>query len=128
MIERYIRPGLVCDAPWADRNGVIFMWPSTFPALRQQVNRHPLTFLDSAATTLRPQSVIDALVDYYSTDNANPSRVHTLASRAADRLSAAQVLEDLLHEHIRAAQRQLDRAIRRHRTADKGQRAATQKS
>ncbi len=66
------------------------MWPSTFPALRQQVNRHPLTFLDSAATTLRPQSVIDALVDYYSTDNANPSRVHTLASRAADRLSAAR--------------------------------------
>ena len=65
-------------------------WPSTFPALRQQVNGHPLTFLDSAATTLRPQSVIDALVDYYSTDNANPSRVHTLASRAADRLAAAR--------------------------------------
>ena len=65
-------------------------WPSAFPALRQQVNGHPLTFLDSAATTLRPQSVIDALVDYYSTDNANPSRVHTLASRAADRLAAAR--------------------------------------
>ena len=65
-------------------------WPSTFPALRQRVNDHPLTFLDSAATTLRPQSVIDALVDYYSTDNANPSRVHTLASRAADRLAAAR--------------------------------------
>jgi cysteine desulfurase/selenocysteine lyase len=65
-------------------------WPSTFPALRQRVNNHPLTFLDSAATTLRPQSVIDALVDYYSTDNANPSRVHTLASRAADRLAAAR--------------------------------------
>lgn len=65
-------------------------WPSTFPALRQRVNEHPLTFLDSAATTLRPQSVIDALVDYYSTDNANPSRVHTLASRAADRLAAAR--------------------------------------
>jgi cysteine desulfurase/selenocysteine lyase len=65
-------------------------WPSSFPALRQQINGHPLTFLDSAATTLRPQSVIDALVDYYSTDNANPSRVHTLASRAADRLAAAR--------------------------------------
>ena len=65
-------------------------WPSTFPALKQQVNGHPLTFLDSAATTLRPQSVIDALVDYYSTDNANPARVHTLASRAADRLAAAR--------------------------------------
>jgi cysteine desulfurase/selenocysteine lyase len=65
-------------------------WPSTFPALRQRINEQPLTFLDSAATTLRPQSVIDALVDYYSTDNANPSRVHTLASRAADRLAAAR--------------------------------------
>lgn len=66
------------------------LWPSSFPALQQRVNQHPLSFLDSAATTLRPQSVIDALVDYYSTDNANPSRVHTLASRAADRLAAAR--------------------------------------
>jgi cysteine desulfurase / selenocysteine lyase len=66
------------------------MWPSPFPALRQRVNEHPLSFLDSAATTLRPQSVIDALVEYYSTDNANPSPVHTLASRAANRLSGAR--------------------------------------
>jgi cysteine desulfurase/selenocysteine lyase len=66
------------------------VWPSTFPALKQRVNDQPLVFLDSAATTLRPQSVIDALVDYYSTDNANPSRVHTLASRAADRLANAR--------------------------------------
>jgi cysteine desulfurase/selenocysteine lyase len=65
-------------------------WPSTFPAVNQRVNGQPLAFLDSAATTLRPQSVIDALVDYYSTDNANPSRVHTLASRAAERLAAAR--------------------------------------
>ena len=65
-------------------------WPSTFPALNQHVNGHPLTFLDSAATTLRPQSMIDALSNFYSTDNANPSRVHTLASRAADRLAAAR--------------------------------------
>ena len=65
-------------------------WPSTFPALRQRVNGHPLVFLDSAATTLRPQAVIDALVEYYSTDNANPSPVHTLASRAASRLLHAR--------------------------------------
>jgi cysteine desulfurase/selenocysteine lyase len=61
-----------------------------FPALRQSVHGRPLTYLDSAATTLRPQSVIDALVQYYSLDNANPSRVHTLASRAADHLAAAR--------------------------------------
>ena len=65
-------------------------WPSTFPALRQRVKRTSARLLDSAATTLRPQSVIDALVEYYSTDNANPSPVHTLASRAANRLSDAR--------------------------------------
>ena len=61
-----------------------------FPALRQRVNGQPLVYLDSAATTLRPQAVIDALVEYYSTDNANPSPVHTLAMKAAARLSAAR--------------------------------------
>jgi SufS family cysteine desulfurase len=65
-------------------------WRSAFPALRQDVNGSPLVYLDSAATTLRPQAVIDALVDYYSTDNANPSRVHRLAARAAERLNAAR--------------------------------------
>ncbi len=65
-------------------------WPSTFPALRQLTHGHRLTYLDSAATTLRPQSVIDALMSFHSTDNANPSPVHTLAARAAQRLSAAR--------------------------------------
>jgi len=63
---------------------------SPFPALRQQVGGRPLTYLDSAATTLRPQAVIDALVDFYSTDNANPAPVHTLSRRAAARLTAAR--------------------------------------
>ena len=58
--------------------------------LRQQVNGQPLMYLDSAATTLRPQSVIEALVDYYSTDNANPSKVHRLAARSAERLALAR--------------------------------------
>jgi selenocysteine lyase/cysteine desulfurase len=65
-------------------------WPSTFPALRQRINGHPLAYLDSAATTLRPQSVIDALVEYYSAVYANPARVRTLATRAAERLAAAR--------------------------------------
>lgn len=72
------------------RDGAQPVWPSPFPALRQRINDHPLTFLDSAATTLRPQSVIDALAGYYATDNANPSPVHTLATRAADRLAGAR--------------------------------------
>ena len=65
-------------------------WRASFPALSQQVDGSPLAYLDSAATTLRPQAVIDALVNFYSTDNANPSPVHTLASRAANRLRAAR--------------------------------------
>ena len=61
-----------------------------FPALGQRIDGRPLVYLDSAATTLKPQAVIDALVDFYSTDNANPSPVHTLAARAAGRLNAAR--------------------------------------
>ena len=61
-----------------------------FPALRQQIAGRHLTYLDSAATTLRPQAVIDALVNFYATDNANPAPVHTLARRAASRLTAAR--------------------------------------
>src|SRR5262245_36318184 len=66
------------------------MWPSDFPALAREIDGRRLVYLDSAATTLRPQSVIDALVDYYSTDNANPAPVHTLARRAAERLTGAR--------------------------------------
>ena len=58
-------------------------WRAAFPALSQQINGHPLTYLDTAATSLRPQSVIDALAHFYSTDNANPGeKLHTLARRA----------------------------------------------
>ncbi len=58
-------------------------WRAAFPALKQQINGHPLTYLDTAATSLRPQSVIDALVHFYSTHSANPGgTLHTLARRA----------------------------------------------
>lgn len=63
---------------------------AAFPALTQQVGGRPLAYLDSAATTLRPQAVIDALAGFYATDNANPAPVHTLARRAAARLAAAR--------------------------------------
>jgi cysteine desulfurase/selenocysteine lyase len=49
------------------------------------VNGKPLVYFDNAATTQKPQSVIDALVKYYSTDNANIHRAaHTLAARSTD--------------------------------------------
>jgi cysteine desulfurase/selenocysteine lyase len=63
---------------------------ASFPSLRQKVAGQQLAYLDSAATTLRPQAVIDALTDFYSTDNANPAPVHALARRAASRLTAAR--------------------------------------
>ena len=49
------------------------------------INGKPLVYLDNAATSQKPQSVIDTLVNYYSTDNANVHRgVHTLSQRATD--------------------------------------------
>ena len=56
-----------------------------FPVLDQMINGKPLVYLDNAATSQKPQSVIDTLVNYYSTDNANVHRgVHTLSQRATD--------------------------------------------
>ena len=66
-------------------------WRSDFPALGQFVNGKPLVYLDSAATTLRPASVIDAVAGYYRTVNANPSAtLHTLARRSAEAYAAAR--------------------------------------
>ncbi|MGF1466598.1 MAG: SufS family cysteine desulfurase [Sandaracinaceae bacterium] len=54
-----------------------------FPALRQTVHGKPLVYLDSAATALKPQSVIDAVAHYYTHDSANIHRaVHLLSQRA----------------------------------------------
>ena len=54
-----------------------------FPILTREVNGHPLVYLDNAATSQKPQAVIDALTHYYSTNNANVHRgLHTLAEEA----------------------------------------------
>ncbi|MDH5396815.1 MAG: cysteine desulfurase [Cyclobacteriaceae bacterium] len=54
-----------------------------FPILHQRINNKPLVYFDNAATTQKPQRVIDKIVHYYSTDNANIHRgIHTLAERA----------------------------------------------
>lgn len=54
-----------------------------FPILAREVHGQPLVYLDNAATTQKPQSVIDALTGYYSTMNANIHRgLHTLAEEA----------------------------------------------
>jgi hypothetical protein len=62
-----------------------------FPILSRQVNGKPLVYLDNAATSQKPLSVIQALVDYYERYNANVHRgVHTLSVEATDAYEEAR--------------------------------------
>ena len=62
-----------------------------FPILNQKVNNEPLVYLDNAATSQKPQTVIDEMVRYYQNDNANTHRsVHTLGERATEEYEAAR--------------------------------------
>ena len=62
-----------------------------FPILRRQVRGRPLTYLDNAATTQKPQAVLDALMNYYVTSNANVHRgVHMLSEIATEAHEAAR--------------------------------------
>ena len=64
---------------------------SDFPILDQQVNCHPLVYLDSAASSQKPRAVINALSHYYQHDNSNVHRaLHELSSRATDAFEAAR--------------------------------------
>lgn len=62
-----------------------------FPILRQQIHDRPLAWFDNAATTQKPQSVIDAISRFYEQDNSNIHRgAHTLAARATDAYEQAR--------------------------------------
>ena len=62
-----------------------------FPILAQTVNGKPLVYLDNAATSQKPQCVIDSLSNYYQTVNSNVHRgVHTLSQLATDDYEAAR--------------------------------------
>ncbi len=62
-----------------------------FPILQQQINGHPLVYLDNAATTQKPECVIEAISNYYRRDNANVHRgVHTLSDRATHAFEQAR--------------------------------------
>ena len=64
---------------------------SYFPILNQEVNGHPLVYLDSAATSQKPIQVIEALSKYYGLDNSNVHRgVHTLGNRATESYEGAR--------------------------------------
>jgi cysteine desulfurase/selenocysteine lyase len=62
-----------------------------FPVLREQVNGRPLVWLDNAATTQKPQSVIDRLSYFYEHENSNVHRAaHEMAARATDAYESAR--------------------------------------
>ena len=75
-----------------------------FPILKRVIDGNPLIYLDNAATTQKPQCVIDALVDYYTTCNSNVHRgAHRLADEATRRFEDAR---DIVKDFINAPKRE----------------------
>lgn len=75
-----------------------------FPILKREVKGYPLIYLDNAATSQKPQSVIDALVNYYTGFNANIHRgIHSLAEEAT---AAFEATRDSVKEFINANSRE----------------------
>jgi cysteine desulfurase / selenocysteine lyase len=77
---------------------------SDFPILGTSVNGKPLVYLDNAATTQKPQPVIDAIVDYYTRYNSNIHRgTHHLSNLATEAHETArktvQMYINAQHEH-----------------------------
>jgi cysteine desulfurase/selenocysteine lyase len=74
-------------------------WREDFPVLRQTVHGKPLVYLDNAATTQKPQAVIDCERHYYESMNANIHRgIHALSQQATDAYEAARnKVRDFLH-------------------------------
>lgn len=69
-----------------------------FPILAEQINGHPLVWLDNGATTQRPQQVIDRIAHYYRYENSNVHRgAHTLAARSTDAYeNARRIVKDFI--------------------------------
>jgi len=75
-----------------------------FPVLHQSLQGKPLVYFDNAATTQKPQVVIDAIVDYYQGYNANIHRgIHTLAEKAT---AAYELTRDTIKAMLNAAHRE----------------------
>jgi cysteine desulfurase/selenocysteine lyase len=71
-----------------------------FPILDQKINGKPLVYLDNAASSQRPQQVLDAIINYYRHDHANVHRgVHTLSQRATD---AYEGVREIVRQFINA--------------------------
>ena len=71
-----------------------------FPILSQQINGKPLVYFDNAATSQKPQVVLDAIAKYYSEINSNIHRgVHTLSQLATDAYEASRIK---IQKHLNA--------------------------
>ncbi len=86
-----LRPEVVPDLGSARKPFDPYTIKRDFPTLREEVNGRPLVWLDNAATTQKPQAVIDRLVYFYEHENSNIHRAaHALAARATDAYEAAR--------------------------------------
>jgi len=75
-----------------------------FPILNRDVKGKPLVYFDNAATSQKPQVVIDALINYYTGYNANIHRgIHTLAEEAT---AAFELTRDAVKQFIHAGSRE----------------------
>jgi len=82
----------------------VFAIRQQFPILNREVKGRPLVYFDNAATSQKPQSVIDSLVNYYTNNNANIHRgIHTLAEEAT---AAFEASRDAVQQFIHAASRE----------------------
>lgn len=72
-----------------------------FPILKSRINNHQLVYFDNAATTQKPQSVIDGISNYYKSYNANIHRgIHSLAEKATEEFEETR---SLVKEFINAS-------------------------
>jgi cysteine desulfurase/selenocysteine lyase len=84
-------PPEIAAAPAAQRIYDVMRLRADFPILSRTINGKPLAYLDNAATTQKPQAVLDAITSYYTDINANVHRgVHELSARATDAYEASR--------------------------------------
>ena len=86
------------------KNLDVYALRQQFPILNREVKGRPLLYFDNAATSQKPQAVIDALVNYYTNYNANIHRgIHTLAEEAT---AAFEATRDTVQQFIHASDRE----------------------
>jgi cysteine desulfurase/selenocysteine lyase len=95
---------MILQSPSIKDNFDVYEVRKHFPVLEREVKGHPLVYFDNAATSQKPQVVIDALVSYYTNHNANIHRgIHSLAEEAT---AAFEGTRDMVRKFINAPARE----------------------